>query len=183
MTNDSPDVDATPDQPEATPRACRKCSTVSETSGAFCLQCGTAYQRGRRLNWRGWSKRTRIIVVTALAVLLVGGGGTATVLKVSADRAEQRRQEAAERRAEEQRQAAAALERQAEEEAAAEAEAQAEIERTSWELRRDLVRSLRKSVTADARKRVNEGGLGGCTVNSPRRATAMGAIGRKFARR
>ncbi len=161
MSTDRPDPDPTPTSADAPPRACRKCAAVSSTSGTFCPQCGTAYERRRRLNWRARSKRTRIIVVATLAVILVGGGGTATALKVSADRAEQRRVEAAERQAAEQRRAVAEREREAQEAAEAEAEAQAAMEKVSRDLRRDLVHGLRKSITADARKRVDEGYLDG----------------------
>lgn len=94
-------------------------------------------------------------------MVVLGGGGTATALKVSADRAEERRQAEADRRATEQRQAAAERERQAQEEADVEAEAAAEIERISRKMRTELVHSLRKSITADARKRVGEGYLEG----------------------
>lgn len=84
MTTDRPSPDATQTGTDAPPRACRKCATVSETSGDFCPQCGTAYERRRR-GWRTRSKRTGIVAVVALAVVVLGGGGIATGLKVSAD--------------------------------------------------------------------------------------------------
>lgn len=39
-------------QPEAVAWACRKCSAVSTTEGAFCPQCGTPFMRGQNTKGR-----------------------------------------------------------------------------------------------------------------------------------
>lgn len=109
------------------------------------------------MGWGGWSKRVRIVVVAALAIVVLGGGGTAVALKVSADRAEDRRQQQIARKAEEQRAAAAARERERREQA----QADEQYEREVRTYRTNLVRELRKSVTAYARKMVREGYLSG----------------------
>lgn len=160
MIDDEPQPGAQPDGPTPS-RVCSRCSTVSQTTGDFCPQCGKSYLR-RSIRWSGWSKRVRIVVAAAVAIVILGGGGTAVALKVSADRAEDRRQADAARKAEEQRQAAAERERQAQEEA----EAAEEYERDVRKLRAELVRSLRKSITEDARKRVNEGYLEGPIIST-----------------
>lgn len=106
------------------------------------------------MGWGGWSKRVRIVVVAAVAIVVLGGGGTAVALKVSADRAEDRRQEQIAHEAEQRRAAAAERERE-------QAEADEQYEREVRTYRTNLVRELRKSVTAYARKLVKDGYLSG----------------------
>lgn len=99
----------------------------------------------------------RIVVVAAIAIVVLGGGGTAVALKVSADRAEDRRKAEAAQKAEEQRNAAAARERQQRERE----EADERYEREVRKYRTALVRELRKSITKDAKERVRDGYLEG----------------------
>ncbi|MEH3033646.1 MAG: hypothetical protein PGN07_06325 [Aeromicrobium erythreum] len=69
-------------QPEAVTRACRKCSAVSTTEGAFCPQCGTPFMRGQ--NKKG--RRRLVALVAAILVLALAGGGAAYAFKEKSDR-------------------------------------------------------------------------------------------------
>lgn len=148
--------------PAATPpeRLCRRCSTVTASTGEFCPHCGASYVRRRRLpRLPAMRGRTRRLVLALVVLILVGGAGMGVVLKTQADqRAEDRdraaqRERAAERRERERRADAEATAAQEAEDAAA------EEERLERRLRTVSVRELRKAVTKDARSRHAEGVL------------------------
>jgi hypothetical protein len=116
--------------------------------------------RGRRR----LSRRAKLAVFALLALLLLGGAGTAVALKVKHDndvKAERDRKAAEAARIAEERQDAedaAAAERKREREAQ---EAQEALDEIELEGRRDLERSLRKSIMKDAREQVTLGLLDG----------------------
>ncbi len=103
---------------------------------------------------------SRRIVLLLVALLLVAGAGAGYAVKVDrdADARERREQAEARERAEDRRERAriAAEKAEAEEQELAEFTEEIEVDG-----RRDLVQALRKSVTADFRKRVSEGVLEG----------------------
>ena len=140
-------------------RLCRRCSTVTATTGEFCPHCGASYVRRRRVRLPAMRKRTRRVLLALVVLLVVGGAGTGYALKTQADqRAEDRaqakqRERDAERRARERRADAEATAAQEAEDAAA------EDERLQRRLRTISVRELRKAVTKDARGRHADGVL------------------------
>ncbi|WP_157260723.1 hypothetical protein [Patulibacter minatonensis] len=144
-----------PDDPTVPERLCRRCSTVTATTGEFCPHCGASYVRRRRLPQL--QRRTKRILVALVVVLLLAGGGTGALLKVRADdRAEKREQ--AEQRAEDAARAARERRERAEAKAAAaEQDAADAEERLNKEIRRMTVRELRKSITKDARAKQADG--------------------------
>jgi hypothetical protein len=133
-------------------RVCRKCSTQTTGGGAFCPNCGTRFDRRRRLGRRG--KR---LLVGTLALCVVGGAITGVLVKRHNDDVA-RQEQAAQQRAE-------AAEQAAREQARKAAAARRERERAAHELdvliRKSLVKSLQRSVTKDATESVNEGFLEG----------------------
>lgn len=159
---DGPDVDRpAPDRPPANPpapdRLCRRCSTVSSTTGDFCPHCGASYVRRRRLPLPALRRRTKLVLAAVLAVLLVAGIGTGVVLQQQAEERTERRERARanlrelEQRRERRRAVAAAASAAAEEEAAS---AEEELQRT---FRTSSVRELRRSVTKDAQEKQEQG--------------------------
>ena len=132
-------------------RVCRRCSVQSQTAGDFCPNCGKSYVR------RGLSRRARVLTVSIVALLLVGGAGAGVAAKVRNDRAAVAAKEAAEAKA------VAEAERKAEEEAAAEraAEAKRAAEEAERDERERLIKQMQKSITKDARKDARDGMLDG----------------------
>lgn len=132
-------------------RVCRRCSVQSQTTGDFCPNCGKSFAR------RGLSKRARLLIVAAIALVLVGGAGAGVTAKVRSDRAAVAAEEAAEAIA------AAEAERKAEEEAAAEraAEAKRAAEDAERGERKRLIKKMQKSITKDARSDADDGMLDG----------------------
>jgi hypothetical protein len=138
-------------------RLCRRCSTVSATTGDFCPHCGASYVRRRRLPLSALGRRTKLALAAVVAVLLVAEIGTGVVLKHQADERTERRERAQanlrrlERQTRERREAAAAAAAAAEEDAAS---AEEGLQRR---LRTVSVRELRKAVTKDAQDKHAEG--------------------------
>ena len=132
-------------------RVCRRCSVQSQAAGDFCPNCGKSYVR------RGLSRRTRVLTVAIVALLLVGGAGAGVAAKVRNDRAEAAAKEAAEAKA------AAEAERKAEEEAAADraAEAKRAAEEAERDERERLIKKMQNSITKDARGDARDGMLDG----------------------
>jgi hypothetical protein len=158
-----PDVTPAPDvmaSPEAPPtKVCPKCSVAEPTSGAFCPHCATPYDRSAR---RSRPSR-RAVLAVFVALLVLGGGGTAAALitKHNTDQKHQRDlAAAAHRRADAQRQARLA-QIAADRAAAAERRAQEAKDAATRSIRRSLVNDLRKAITKDARGRVADGYLDG----------------------
>lgn len=143
-------------------KVCPKCSTQSRTAGGFCPHCGASYVRkrgisGARGRVSGLSKRTKIVVGVLLALLLLGGAGAGVAAKLNHDD-----QVTADRKAAQERrdQAARDAERQA---AAAEAASRQKdaADKFTRDARREAIKEMEKSVTADAKSKVNEGLLDG----------------------
>lgn len=136
------------DQPEAQrTRVCRKCSTQTVGSGAYCPNCGTRFER------RGLGRGGKAILVATFVLLLAGGATAGVLVKHHHDNVA-RKEQLAEQRAD--------AERQAAEEAAREAAAARRARhRAEVRVRRSLVKSLQGSVTEDAQKDVNAGLLEG----------------------
>jgi hypothetical protein len=134
-----------------TQKVCRKCSTVSDTVGDFCPNCGTPYaKRGpmakRRARRDPWSRRRKIITAVALLVLLLGAAGAGAYLKIEHDNDVE-----ADRRAEERREE---QEQQDEQDAQ---EVEEEADKLQATLRTATVKELEQAITKDARSRVAEG--------------------------
>ncbi|MDO9406774.1 hypothetical protein [Patulibacter sp.] len=151
-TGDRP---APTDPTPAPDRLCRKCSTVSATTGEFCPHCGASYVRRGRLG--RISRRTRGVVAAFVVLVLLAGGGTALVLQKQADDRMERRERAQRNLERIEAQARKRREDAAASKAAAAEDAAAEEVRLQRRLRTLTVRDLRKSVTKDARARAAEG--------------------------
>jgi uncharacterized protein HemX len=125
-------------------RVCPKCSTQTQTDGAFCPQCGASYMRRRRKT--RLTRRGRIARFVALAIVLAGGGGAALILKLDHDKRAH---------------AAAVAAQQKRDEAQRRADAKAAADDLERSNRADLVKQLEKSITKDAEKDVANGILNG----------------------
>lgn len=128
-------------------RVCRRCSVQSQMAGDFCPSCGKSFVR------RGASKRARWVILTVVALLVVGGAGAAVAAKVRSDRAARAEQDRASAAAERREEAEAAAERAAQKKKAAE-----DAERDE---RARLIKQMQKSITKDARKDAGDGMLDG----------------------
>lgn len=145
-----------PDATAAPTRVCRHCSTQSQTAGEFCPSCGKSFVRRSRL-----SKRTKRVLIAAIAVLLLGGGGTGIALKVKHDNDVKAERERRAQIAEEKREREARERRAAEAEEERQAEIQAGLDEIELDSRRMLEKSLRKAITKDAEENVSLGILEG----------------------
>ena len=69
-------------EPTAAPeRLCRRCSTVTATTGELCPHCGASYVRRRRLpRLPAMRRRTRRVLVAALALLLIAGAAAGVMV-------------------------------------------------------------------------------------------------------
>lgn len=132
-------------------RVCGRCSVQSQTSGDFCPNCGRSYVR------RGLSKRTRLIAVGVVVLVLLGGGAAGAVAKVRHDRAAEAAQAAAAQKA------AAEVKAKADAKAAAAQKAAAERAANNAERRdrRQAVKEMERTIAKDARKDVASGLLDG----------------------
>lgn len=148
--------------PSAPMKVCPSCSAAERTSGAFCPHCGTSYDRATSQPTRRRPSKRALLVSLAVFVV-VGGGAGAAVVKHNHDVqvADDKREAAARAEAE-----AEAAKRDAAEKAAARVaetarEEKATKDRLLRSIRATLIVDLRKAITKDARKRVNEGILDG----------------------
>lgn len=138
-------------------RVCPSCSTQSQTVGDYCPYCGASFVKHKRRPLGGLSRKSKIVLGVAAAVVLLGGIGTGVVLKIQHDNdveaeGEREAQTAADRREE-------AAEARREQEAGEEADqALAEIQ---LEGRGELESGLESEVTEDAQGLVDEGVLEG----------------------
>lgn len=169
-----------PQAPVDLVRVCKKCSTQATTNGDYCPHCGASYVHESRVagvasaargRFEGTSPKARkafAVGLSVLLLLLVGGGIAA---KVSSDNADAARERSAQK---------AAAERDAAEAEAAQAQADADAEQADAEAelrkaRRSAVRSLQKSVTADAQKSVDNGLLDGPIIKTSCQAVGGGS--------
>jgi len=132
---------------------CRRCSVQTTTSGAFCPSCGASYEKHRT------SRRTKIVAGALVAVVILAGGGMAVAMKIQHDD-----DVAAKERAAKQRAAAAAVALQRKREADAQARVDAAerlVRELKREIRKETVHSMEKSITKDAKSRVDDGRLDG----------------------
>jgi hypothetical protein len=141
-------------------KICRRCSTITETDGELCPQCGARYD-GRR-----FSRRTRRAALVSLLVVLLGAGGATAALVVHHDHVEVARKRAlAAHRA-----AFARHEREVQEEAQriTEREAKAAEQAKHEEIaqRATLEHELEQAITKEARARVGDvpGGIPEATI-------------------
>jgi hypothetical protein len=155
---DEPEDAERPDhaEPQKLTRVCRYCSTQSETSGEYCPNCGKPFVRRSRLGKRG-----KIALAAALAVLVFGGGGAAIAMKIKHDNDVQAERERTEQAARERAEAERRAEERAEAQRRAEEKAERELERIELDSRRELEKSLRKSIKKDAEEKVSVGLLDG----------------------
>jgi DNA-directed RNA polymerase subunit RPC12/RpoP len=151
--------------PEAQPpvRICQRCSTQASTDGSHCPYCGASYLRRRRPS-------RRLVLVSAALVLLIAGGVTAAVL-AKQHHDQQVRQEKREAALEKAR-AAAKRRAQAREATRRAAEAADRVQR---DYRSQLERSMRRSITKDARQAVDDGLLNGPILSTSCDTIAGGA--------
>jgi len=137
-------------------RVCPRCSVQSKAPGDFCPNCGKAYARRRP------SRRTHWIILGVVVALIVIAGGTALVLMVRHGNEVEAAEAAAAKEAEE----AEALEaKQAKRQADARAAKRAS-DKLERQTRRLVVKELQKSITKDAREKVNDGLLDGPILNT-----------------
>ena len=136
-TDDHDVVTAPPATPGAPPptRVCRECAAQAQTDGAFCPYCGAPYARKKR-----FTKRVKVALAIALALLVAGGATAGVLVKQHHDD-----QVAADKHA---REVAEQEKRDAAAERAAEKKRAEDLER---DLRKDTVKSLERSVTKDAK--------------------------------
>ena len=126
-------------------KVCPSCSVQSETEGAFCPSCGSAYDRSRSRSRRS----LKLIGIVVAAVLILGGGATAVALTVGHNNEVAAQQKAAAR-------ATAAKEK-----ADAAASAQQAADDAKRALREAGVTEVETSITKDAQGRVAAGTLDG----------------------
>lgn len=137
-------------------KVCPKCSVQETTDGLFCPHCGARYAKKQR------SKRSKVILLAAVGLLILAAIGVGIAFKVNHDdevqakRDKQHRIEVA---------AAAARAEQAKREAAA-AKAASEKRKLDRALRQLMVHEMEKTITKDAKKNVNEGVLDGPILGS-----------------
>ena len=134
-------ADGPDDQPT---RVCPHCATVGRTAGDYCPHCGKSYEKQARL-----SKRSRIVLIAGVVIVLLGGAGASIAIKHHQDQENERKHAAAlavsrarELRAEE-------AHREAEDEARQKRESE-QHERQSEE------KELEKAVESDAKRLVAE---------------------------
>src|SRR4051794_23000489 len=70
--------------PPAPVKVCPKCSTQTQTDGAFCPHCGASYMRKRRKT--RLTRRGRIARFAALAIVLAGGATAGVIFKLDHDK-------------------------------------------------------------------------------------------------
>lgn len=158
--------DSVADAPSTTPRdvptkVCSSCSVQSQTGGAFCPNCGKAFDRSRP-----FTKRNLRLVAIIVGVVVLLGGSTLAIAQTVAHKNEvAAQQEAAQilKAAEKAKAAKAAKEAAAEAAAASAKEAADEIVRT---MRAASVIEIEASITKDAQSRVKEGTLDGPITKS-----------------
>jgi hypothetical protein len=149
-----PVVDAPGDHPaESVPtKVCAHCSVQSQTIGAFCPNCGKAFDRSR-----GSSKRAlRLAGIAVAAVVLLGGGGAAIAL-TNAHNSDLAAQKVATQIAKD---ANAAKDAEAAR-VAADAQAKEAADAAERAMRATSVIGIEKSITKDAQSRVKDGSLDG----------------------
>ena len=131
--------------PEGPPtRICSHCSTVSQTSGDYCPQCGKSYVKKPRL-----TRRVRLVLAGLVLVLILGGAGAAVAIKNNQDEETKRKHAIAI--------ADARAKQERAEEAHREAEDEAKVKRESEEgERRSDEKELEKGIEADAKKLLSE---------------------------
>lgn len=138
-------------------RVCPTCSAQSRTFSDTCPHCGGSFIRSRRKRaqrWIGrWSKRTKVIALVLIAVLVGGGVAVGVIAKVNHDNA------VAERHREEQEQHEQAQMEKAHEEAlgAEQLESEEELARLEAQLGRESVTELEEAITRDANGEAEEG--------------------------
>jgi len=133
-------------------RVCRKCSTQTVGSDAFCPNCGTRFDRRRRLGRRGKQ------ILAGVLLLIAAGGATAGILVKNHNDEVARQERIAQERADAAREAAEEAARKA---AAARRARERAAHRIEVLLRKSLVKSLQQSVTKDALESVTDGFLDG----------------------
>lgn len=148
MSDTSPESgaseDPAADEPDTPTRVCPSCSTIVQTAGNYCPQCGHSYTKEPRL-----SKRFRIVLVAGLLIVLLGGAGAAIAIKNHQDEESKKKHEAA--------LVAARVKRERAEEAQRESEDEQKQKREAEEReRRAEEKELEKAVETDAKKLVTE---------------------------
>jgi hypothetical protein len=131
-------------------RVCAKCSVQTQTSGEYCPHCGNSYVARRRK----LSRKVVVAIVASVVAALVLAGGAATAITMKAEH--DRETAAAERR-----EAAQAADEQAEAARQERQEAKAAAEQVERDARAQLIRQMQKSITKDAKERVDDGVLEG----------------------
>lgn len=154
MTSDRP-VEGAPEEQNLT-RVCRRCSTQSTGSDAFCASCGTAFVKASRRPSR------RHLVAGGLVLILVAGTVSGVLIKRSHD-ADVREDVAttAQQRADDQEQEAQRVQDEAD-----------ELER---QVRGELVTALEENITKDAKELVADGLLEGPVTEASCTATGNGS--------
>jgi hypothetical protein len=141
-------------------RICPNCSAAEQVAGQFCPHCGASYVRNPGRLHR-ISRRAKLVTVSTLLLVLLGGGASAMALQHRNDAQASKREHARQAKVDAQRaarQLAETVRRAAAESAAREQEAQDRLTRSA---RRSLVEDLRKAITKDARERVTQSVLDG----------------------
>jgi hypothetical protein len=137
-------------------RVCRECAAQAQTDGAFCPYCGAAYARKKR-----FTRRVKIALAVALALVLAGGATAGVLIKKNHDD-----KIAAERHAR------AVAEQEKRDAAAARAAQKKQEEDLEVGLRKDTVKSLERSVTKDARDDAATGLIDGPVLRTECEAAA-----------
>jgi hypothetical protein len=153
---DEHDVVTVPPAAAPPTRVCRECAAQAQTDGAFCPYCGAAYARKKR-----FTKRVKIALSIALALLIAGGATAGVLIKKDHDDKVAAEKHAREVAAQEKRDAATARE--------AEKKQEADLER---DLRKDTVKSLERSVTKDAKDDAATGIIDGPVLETQCEPTA-----------
>lgn len=134
--------------PVAPLKVCSRCSVQTQTSGAFCPECGAPYA-GRR------SRKKAVITVMLAVLLVVAATGTVLVVRHNNQvHAEARAAEAAS-------EAAAALAKQKAAADAAAAQTKLANDTAEREVRASTVKALEASIVKDAKTYVKSGVLTG----------------------
>jgi hypothetical protein len=158
MSSENPD-DPAVEQPV---RNCPRCSIQSTTAGGHCPHCGATFMRGRRRR----SRRFKIVLTSLVAFLLLGGGGAVAALRVAHEndvKAERNFQAAEAARVVQARQA---RQDEGDREVQRKEDAQKALDTIEVAGRRDLERSLQRSITKDAREQVSNGLLDGSILKT-----------------